>query len=283
MTKSTSGALSVLAGQELKGNNSYAISYLDRDSERALYNISPENIKKQLRNGGVQKYLKMDEDKLKEQLNPTVHNNRLRISFWKEYDLAQSEGRDIAEVNIYRGICTLEKYEASLKSTKLAAWVLTPPTNYVVAMEESLSQGIDKMREILEMPLYITEFKKNENGEIERLNLPNTKVAELVIKTVNMLDLRVKGAVIKQIEQRITQTSKSTNANININAENGEEKIVDVDPEALQKEIEKLESSFNTPGVNYTKADKQLLKDHNIDPEPIEEAIVIDESDNNSR
>lgn len=275
MSKTMNGTLSVLAGQELKGNNSYAISYLDRKSERCLYNISPETIKKQLRNGGVQKYLKWDEERLKEELKPTVNNNRLRISFWKEYDAAQAENRDIVEVNIYRGICTLEKYQSSVKSNKLAAWILTPPANYVVAMEESLSQGIEKMREILEMPLYYTEFKKNEHGEIERLTTPNTKVADLIIKTVNMLDLRVKGALVKQIEQKITQTSTSTN--LNVNAPTPADVTVEVDANALQEEIEKLEKSFKTPGLEFTKEDKKLMAKHDIDAEVIEEAIVIDE------
>jgi hypothetical protein len=117
--------------------------------------------------------------------NPT--DNRLRMGFWREYELAQSKG--YAQINVeaaVAGICTRQLfYERYLKIPEKLAWLMCPTTGYMVKAEEALEFGIDQMRDLLDRDHII-------GGKVD------TKLAELKLKIVLALEARVKGAVVQK-------------------------------------------------------------------------------------
>jgi len=116
---------------------------------------------------------------------------RLRVAFWNEYNRAQESNRKIYSVNITVGVCNRKYFENDvLTNPAKLAWILTPPTSYTNAMEEALITGIERMREILTMSLETAKGDKD------------YKAAELILKTVQYLDMRVKGATIQRVDSR---------------------------------------------------------------------------------
>lgn len=121
-------------------------------------------------------------------IGPT--ENRLRIAFWMEYDRAiMASDAKMYMPRVHGGVCSSEYfYQVVIRKPEKVAWMLCPPASYTKAMEEALTFGIEKLRDILEFPLY------NKKGE------PDTKVGELILKAVEKLDIRQKGAIIQRVQ-----------------------------------------------------------------------------------
>lgn len=119
------------------------------------------------------------------QPNPT--DNRLRLKFWDEYDRVQASGAaKMNMVSVLSGICSREMfYKKYLKQPTKLAWLVCPPTGYMIKAEEALEFGIEQLRELLDFP-------NTYHGKVD------TKLGELKLKIVAMLDMRVKGAVIQK-------------------------------------------------------------------------------------
>jgi hypothetical protein len=118
-------------------------------------------------------------------------DNRLRLKFWDEYERAHREDVGMTMYQVFGGICTAEFfYDSYGKRPEKIAWLLCPPTSYMVKMEEALAFGLEQLRDMLELP------NTDSKG---RLNL---KLMELKAKIVEMVDRRVKGAVVQRVEQK---------------------------------------------------------------------------------
>lgn len=178
----------------------YALDYYSEDNDRALINIVPDKIKELLKSEVVQEYLNMDYVRLRKMLKPTVTMNRLRSNFWKEYELAQSNKTIMNMGNVYKGICSRQNFYELLNRETKAAWILSPVADYYTALEESHSYGIDRLREILNMPLYKTKEIKTRTGKIRRESVPDVQMAKLMVDIFKILDERVKGTVAQKIE-----------------------------------------------------------------------------------
>lgn len=118
---------------------------------------------------------------------PTATDNRLRLKFWFEFDRAMSQGLDkMLVVNIIAGVCSKELfYDKYLKSPSKVAWLLCPPTGYIIKAEEALEFGLEQLRDILDQPHVVA-------GKFD------ARLADLKIKIVAMLDTRVKGAPVQR-------------------------------------------------------------------------------------
>jgi hypothetical protein len=225
------------------------IDYFDEKNPRSVINIVPNKIKLALRNANVQRLLEHDESKLRSIVNPTAVVNRLRMNFWYNYEQAQTRANpEIFYPDLFVGVCPRDTFEILLREPAAVAWILTPPTDYVTSMEEALEQGVSRIREILSFPLY----KSN--------NLPDYKAAEIVLKTVALLDARVKGALTQRIE--IQQQS----LNYNINDERPKRDINDIkelDKQlmSIQQEVKQLNhaSPQNVLDIDVTQMEAELL------------------------
>lgn len=186
----------------------------DPSNPRSVINLVPDTLAEVIRRIPSD-LLELSEEALKDRYRPSQVFNQIRLSFWKEYDRVQMHGlNQMVMSNVYAGVCTHQYfYQKVVRSREAMCWILCPPTDYMLLMEESLMFGIDRLREILELPLYEDIYAKGDDGELEVVGKKiNTSVGNLILKTVALLDNRVKGAVVQRLE------TKSLNMNVEASA-----------------------------------------------------------------
>jgi hypothetical protein len=236
-----------LLGEE---NAAFELSYYDDTNPKALVNLVPPRIAELMQDKYTKYLLGLSNRGRQRKIKPDTTLNRLRVSFWKEYDLALANKREIIITNVYAGICSKEYFDGQVENIESLAWILSPTTSYVNMLEESLNFGLERLREILEMPLYERKAvkKKTGGGEVIK-DVPNVKLAALMVKVVEMLDNRVKGAIVKKIE------NKSVNVNANVTAP--KEASIDLDniPFDVMERMVREHQGKDTVDADYKEVD----------------------------
>lgn len=178
------------------------ITIFDRTNPRSLINIVWVEFREAMFTVEVNQpeLLEMTERKLEKLVEPDPTDCRLRLRFWDEYARAQDRGKRLFLEEICRGVCSTDYFDKHIsKNLQKIAWIILPPANYVTTMEELLYKGLDRIREVLDLPL-----KDQATGRVD------TKLIGEMVKIVQMLDQRVKGAIIQKvaIQQRIDQRTQ---------------------------------------------------------------------------
>lgn len=131
----------------------------------------------------------------------TLVLSRIRLAFWQEYESAVQTGRRMRLTQIIGGICTDWHWSSKvLPDNEKMAWIFCPPANYTVQVKEALQAGMETIREIVSAKVV------DDDGYL----IP--RAADVVLKAVAMLDMRVKGAIVQKIDQR----TLSLNVNQNV-------------------------------------------------------------------
>jgi hypothetical protein len=158
-------------------------------------------------------------------MSPTPTDNRIRLNFWREYDMAQTNGRKINVDAIHAGICHKTFfYNNYLTSPTRVAWLLCMPASYDTMMEEMLQFGVEQLRDILELP------NTDAGGKL------NLKLLELKAKIVALVDQRQKGGIIQRVEQ------KSMNLLVATTDKGVAQAMTENTMEALEKKMKELEA-----------------------------------------
>ena len=220
-----------------------ALQHLDPENARSLYNISPPVVQRALKQT-PKEILTLSEHELKERLKPSYEMSLLRFRFFEEYIQAQTHSRKISLKNVLKGSATPQYFESLLeKSAEAVAWIVMPPKDYHLMISESMVLGFQRIRDILELPLF------DKKGE------PNTKVADTILKAVGVLENRVFGPQtqkldVRQVTHNLTQNSAHQSpslhnmgphetANTQKLIEQGAE---DLDLDVIEKKIKELKS-----------------------------------------
>lgn len=262
----------------------HVIDMFDKDNKQSVRNICPVQIRNKIINNAlrmksVAEYLDMDEIALRKVVKIDPQLNRIRLAFWNEYYRAVDAKRDMRTGQIIGGICTAEKFHKLLCNDAKAAWILTPPADTVVALQETLSYGLDRVREILSLPLYKTESVKVGRDEFEDREVVDEKVANLMLKCVAMVDLRLHGSYVQvqKVEQKtinINKNMNSTNDMRTVSNDLGQIGSVDERLKELRKEVDKDQKKLAAPitveeaviiNRNGIKAAELSSKDYIID------------------
>jgi hypothetical protein len=189
----------------------------------------------------VQSYLKVGEEEIIRLLQPDLTMKRIRSSLWNTYNkyseyvmnrgFKKNQNEAITQDSICSGVCYPKYFSENILHNDLAlAYIFTPPVSYEVMLEESLQLGYERIRKILEFPIY------DEGGA------PNTKVADIILKTVALLDLRFRGSVPQNINQRTVSVNVNKNTNtVNVSRETTTDQLDD----ALMS-IEDLDQRINS-------------------------------------
>lgn len=169
----------------------------NESNPRSVINIVPEPVRRaMLLIPG--EYLAWDEQMLKRQIKPNATTSRLRISFWQEYNRAQEDNKPINITRVYAGVCTNGFfYNKFLPQSALVAWMITPPTDYMKAMQETLVEGVDQLREIVTLPV------RDQSGA------PIYQNIDRILKAFAIVDNRVRGAVVQKIETKNMHVMKN--------------------------------------------------------------------------
>lgn len=148
----------------------------------------------------------LTEKALKKKANPDELTCRLRIAFWDEYQQAVDAGRIISAARIMRGLTFTEFFYREILSDPLkVAWIVKPPQDFLMTLRDLLYIGLDRLREILEMPIIekvplMTKSgpARDAAGEIIYTEKVNMKLAAEIRSITDRLADRVHGAVIQR-------------------------------------------------------------------------------------
>jgi hypothetical protein len=191
------------------------------DNPRSLLNIAPKGVA-DLMSRLDRKWFEISERRLKEMVPDDPTLNRLRIAFWKEYDAAQSQMRGMMWSNISRLMQARPvAFSMYFHKQEILAYILCPPVSYDAFLEEALSHGMSRIREILDLPL------RDEDGKV------NAKVGELILKAAAFLDLRTHGGFLQ----------KSQHVDVGITLGSVQKLAKELSMDEIDKKIKELEST----------------------------------------
>lgn len=181
----------------------WAMNVWAKDDSRSLIRLAPECVKKAMLELS-EEFQQMTEEEVRAAYKKTYKqflsatDNQLRISFWLEYERCQAEMLpQMAIRNILRGIMPYDSFQGRfLKNHLRVAFLTIPPKSYTVRLNEMLDVGLDRIRDVLDIPSITTNSKGQQ--------VVNTKLLELQFKITNYIDMRKNGAIAQklQIEQK---------------------------------------------------------------------------------
>ena len=126
----------------------------DTEQTRSMINLVPKDIRAKILDIPEEK-LVITERKLRAKVNPTETVELLRFSFWREYAEVQDnhlQGMRIG--NIVFGICSRQYfYRDILENENALLWIIKPPLQYNVLLDQLLWQGFERLKEILDLPI----------------------------------------------------------------------------------------------------------------------------------
>lgn len=141
--------------------------------------------------------------------------DRLRYSFWREYDRAVTNKVKMVTFNLHDGICGEAHMRALYADSNFLAWIFTPPGGYYTRIQQVLDITTQKLEDIARLPLerQICRCKyqcKCPSGDEECKcthgcicpPTPDPKLCQLIIEVHKVLEMRVHGAPLSKAEHR---------------------------------------------------------------------------------
>ena len=223
----------------------------DESNPNALINMIPDRMVPLLNKvkEKLPRMLLRSERELRAYCDPDERDDRVRLSFWDEYNAATGSGKRMSIQSVICGSCSWEGWVTIYEPNhKKLLWIFTPPTSYVSAMRQILYRGTERLLEIMNLPM------TDKDGKID------TKVATLVLRAWQLADMRVKGGIVQrmQVEQK--------NLNLNLNADQGAEQArihlqaLQLDElEALERRIEKAKKDQGKYLKGISPEQRQLI------------------------
>ncbi len=185
----------VLTQTGIEQSASFDIDYWTEENPKSVINLFPFGISRRLMSyrNDLELLLGLPAASLRKMVKPNVELNRLRTRFWQLYETAQFQAADkrkIPMADLVRGICTPGAFVMLTGDHSSFAWMLKPPAHYVDAVNEALTTGIDRLREVLDLDLTDADGK------------PITGAINAIISVTKMLDARAKGSVVQRVDIR---------------------------------------------------------------------------------
>lgn len=199
------------------------------DNPDALINVLPMRLVPVLKRvrEKIPRILLADERDIRRYVEPTERCDRLRLSFWDEYNASTACSKRMSLQSILSGICAWESWITVYEpNDKRMVWLFTPPTNYVAMMRQILHRGTERLLEIMNLPMF------NDDGKVD------VRTAQLVLRAWQLADMRVKGGVT----QRVQIEQKSMNVNVDTDINQMREQVNGLqlhELEALERRIER--------------------------------------------
>lgn len=205
----------------------------DKTNPKSVYNMVPPSVRRRIDEIPDELWLLGTKELEKKYEDISPIDMKLRQSFWLEYDKAHQLNTAVRINNVIRGICSRTLFTTSIAARPhRLRYILEPPEDYKVVMQELLQIGMDEVRDILKAPLMTVDLKGNE--------VTDAKIAAVKLKAVEMLYNRLQGMPI----HRSMQITQNTNFNHNTSGE-GKGGVPDFsqvkDLEELEKIVQRLE------------------------------------------
>jgi len=175
------------------------VSLFNREDPDSLINCTDGSLRKSIeaveQSKEARRILKFGEKELRD-LKPTAQEARLRFSFWDEHARAIETGQSMKLTRVFAGIISEETfYENYLASPEKMAYLMNIPPAYKMAAQEILITGMERLRDIIELPLM------DSKGRVQGA------VVSAILKAVDMLDKRINGMALQKIAVHQHSTS----------------------------------------------------------------------------
>jgi len=167
------------------------VTLFDREDPESLINCCDGSLRKSIeaveQSKEARRIIKLGEKDLRD-TKPSAQDSRLRISFWDEHGRSLEMGHSMKLSRIYAGIVSKETFEENyLCDPVKMAYLLNTPPAYYTAAQEILLTGVERLRDIIELPLI------NAKGQVQ------AAVISGILKAVDLLDKRIHGASLQRI------------------------------------------------------------------------------------
>lgn len=197
--------------------------------------------------------LMLTEREIKMQCKPDERDERVRLSFWDEYNASTAAGKRMAINSIICGAVSWETWVSAYEpNNKRMLWIFTPPTSYAMQMRHILYKGTERLLEIMNLPI------EDKDGKID------PKIATLILKAWQLADMRIKGGIVQRMQ--VEQKSVSVNFNSEQNVDQLREQVSNLqleDLETLERRIEKAKRDQTRYLKHYTPELKALITNGN--------------------
>ena len=182
--------------------------------------------------------LEMSDEQMREEFRPTMVDEKLRTSFWRQVNNLERTGKPFKANELCRDVCNEAYfYNRVMHNPKKMAYMIQPITKYDVQTEVLLYVGMSRLEQIITMD--ITTPKKQFAGydrdgkeKFEYKNVVDPIKAKVLLDAINKLEDRVKGSAVQRT--------------VNVNAKTESEPVA-YDIESINDSITKLKNKL---GVN---------------------------------
>lgn len=241
------------------------IAIWDKENPRSVYNLVPPMFRRAM-DAVKPSWFRLREATLRNKVNPELRDSRFRIAFWLEYDRCQQRRKEFSITRVLQNVgVDWDYYKNNICCVpKKVAWILYPPNDYALAMQDILTYGIDQMREVLALP------NVGANGK------PDTQLIKLKIDIVRNAEQRLMGSVVQKMQ--VDQRSVNLNINSNASAPKMPATLEDIDREIQSlNEIEAIEDrKVGAIEINNSGFTNELYE-KKVEAEGIEELIEAPE------
>lgn len=227
-------------------------SFLDETNPGSLINIVPKIMVEPIKELAIRapSYIGLGEKQLREKIEYTGVDDRLRLTFWDEFHNATMENRRMLSsrfINVHT--CTIEVFvrEYLRRPGAKLAFVITPPRKYTLAMRHLLEKGVERIEEIMNLPITKAD------------GTPNTTMISQILKAFALIDLRVKGAIVQKMQ--IQQQNLNLNADVSASDTQMLQNLASMsmeDLEKLERKVAKL-ATIEAQTVNTLPLEEQVM------------------------
>lgn len=166
-------------------------SVFDREDPDSVWNRTHGILQEYLAKVEVNKIglrnTKLSPKMIKDYIKPESRDAKVRLVFWEEYARAVDRDTFIRIEYIGAGVTTQELVLEMLADPEKFGYILNCPASYLRETENLLHVALDRIRDILDLPLV------NSKGQVQ------PAVISGILKAAEMLDRRVKGAVMQKL------------------------------------------------------------------------------------
>jgi hypothetical protein len=219
------------------------VNVVNSDDAKSVFSLLPE---------AAQNYVKdipegvwnLSLGELVREAKPSLELRKLRIAFWLEYERAVRTEMPMNMTSICKGLMGVQTlYKSVLAKPHAAVYLMTPPEDYRVQMEEMLQLALEEERKILELPAVKKTTYVNKNGDPIVSEVVDTGVASIKHKIRESLQNRLHGMPVQ----------RTHNVNKNVESKDGGEKrLEDMGEDELQKYVAELEKRKSGPPIDIT-------------------------------
>ena len=201
----------------------------DESNPQSLVNLLPDRLVPILHRvrAKLPKTLFSPESTVRMTVKPDERDERIRLSFWDEYNNATAMNRKMGIQRLLDNVVSWEGWTTYYEPDDIKMlWIFTPPRSYAQSMKYILHLGTERLLEIMSLPI------------IDNRGTVDSKVVTQILKAFQLVDTRVKGAIVQrmQIDQR----------NLNLSATvDPKESMIDFSGMAIE-DLEKLERKISS-------------------------------------